>query len=60
MSKPAWQLEVERMQVQLKGYLDATDSYANKQPSVGLYDLYVKIGKLAGEISALIDENIQR
>ncbi|QWT20744.1 hypothetical protein KPL74_01750 [Bacillus sp. NP157] len=58
MTKPQWQIDVEQKQRELQDLLDATKAYVGKDPSVGLYDLYVKIGKKAEEISYLYQKNL--
>lgn len=58
MSKPQWQIEAELKRLRLKDLLSSTDSYAGRDKSSGLYNLWSEIGRLGQEIADLYRDNL--
>ena len=58
MSKPQWKIDVEQKEAELQDLFRTAHTYAGDAPSVGLYDVYVRIGKKVQEITDLCHANI--
>lgn len=58
MSRPQWLDDVEIAKAHLKDLLDAAHTYAGKGETIGLYDLYIKIGRQAEAIAKIYQDNL--
>jgi hypothetical protein len=57
MAKQQWQRDYDILKAELDGLCLTTNNYVGLGPTVGLFDLYKKIGRKAEQISKLIEDN---